>query len=542
MHSIHDNNHATGVILDVQKLHIQHEQTTLLDNLSFQLHRGKTLALVGESGSGKTISCLALLGLLPSSLLRSGRVNYADIDLLKLSAQQLQSIRGHKIALIFQDPMAALNPLHQVEKIVGETLILQGLSKQVVRQRVIQLLNDVGLTQTEALLKRYPHQLSGGQRQRVMIAAALALDPEILIADEPTTALDVTLQIQILDLIKTLQQQRKMSLILISHDLNLVRQYADDVIVMNQGRVEQQGATEQVFQHPATSYTSELMNHDFGEALAPALTPTLLQLEQLLVQYPIKQGWLNRVTGQQIAVEIPHLTLMQGECIGIVGESGSGKSSLALAIVRLIQSQGQILFQQQNLNALNQKQLRPLRANFQIVFQDPFSSLNPRLTVQQIIAEGLTLGYQHENHIEAKVSQALLDVELDDSFKHRYPHELSGGQRQRVALARALVLKPQLMILDEPTSSLDRTTQRAIVQLLRRLQQQYQLSYLLISHDLHVVRAISQKVLVLRASQVIEMQTTEALFAHPLHLYTQQLIQASQYHSTDKVDKINCQK
>ncbi|TCB30259.1 ABC transporter ATP-binding protein [Acinetobacter sp. ANC 4910] len=542
MHSIHDNNHAASVILDVQKLHIQHEQTTLLDNLSFQLHRGKTLALVGESGSGKTISCLALLGLLPPSLLRSGRVDYADIDLLKLSAPQFQSIRGHKIALIFQDPMAALNPLHQVEKIVGEALILQGLSKQSVRQQVMQLLQDVGLTQTEALLKRYPHQLSGGQRQRVMIAAALALDPEILIADEPTTALDVTLQVQILDLIKTLQQQRKMSLILISHDLNLVRQYADDVIVMNQGRVEQQGTTEQVFQHPATDYTHELMNHNFGEALAPSVTPTVLQLEQLLVQYPIKQGWLNRVMGQQIAVEIPHLALMQGECIGIVGESGSGKSSLALAIVRLVQSQGQILFQQQNLNTLNQKQLRPLRANFQIVFQDPFSSLNPRLTVQQIIAEGLTLSHQHENHIEAKVHQALLDVELDDSFKHRYPHELSGGQRQRVALARALVLQPQLIILDEPTSSLDRTTQRAIVQLLRRLQQQYQLSYLLISHDLHVVRAISQKVLVLRASQVIEMQTTEALFAHPLHLYTQQLIQASQYHSIDKVDKINCQK
>jgi len=531
MHSIHDNNHAASVILDVQKLRIQHEQTTLLDNLSFQLHRGKTLALVGESGSGKTISCMALLDLLPHSLIRSGSVNYAEVDLLTLSAPQLQSIRGRKIALIFQDPMAALNPLHQVEKIVGEALILQGLSKQSVRQQVMQLLQDVGLTQTEALLKRYPHQLSGGQRQRVMIAAALALDPEILIADEPTTALDVTLQIQILDLIKTLQQQRKMSLILISHDLNLVRQYADDVIVMNRGRVEQQGTTEQVFQHPATDYTRELMNHDFGKALAPSVTPIVLQLEQLLVQYPIKQGWLNRMTGQQIAVEIPHLTLMQGECLGIVGESGSGKSSLALAIVRLVQSQGQILFRQQNLNALNQKQLRPLRANFQIVFQDPFSSLNPRLTVQQIIAEGLTLSHQDENHIEAKVLQALLDVELDDSFKHRYPHELSGGQRQRIALARALVLQPQLIILDEPTSSLDRTTQRAIVQLLRRLQQQYQLSYVLISHDLHVVRAISQKVLVLRASQVVEMQTTEALFAHPLHAYTQQLIQASQYHS-----------
>lgn len=529
MHSIQDNNQATTVVLEVKQLQIRHEQATLLENLSFQLHQGQTLALVGESGSGKTVTCLSLLGLLPKSLNRSGSAIYADVDLLSCPTHQLQRIRGHKIALIFQDPMTALNPLHQVEKIIGEVLILQGLSKQQVRQKVLQLLQDVGINASEHMLKRYPHQLSGGQRQRVMIAAALALDPEILIADEPTTALDVTLQVQILDVLKTLQQQRKMSLILISHDLNLVRQYADEVIVMNQGRVEQQGATEQVFQYPETPYTCELMNHDFGQALAPVLTMPVLQLEQLLVQYPIKQGWLNRVTGQHTAVAIDHLQLQQGECLGIVGESGSGKSSMALAIARLIQSQGKIWFQQQNLNTLNQKQLRPLRANFQMVFQDPFSSLNPRLTVEQIIAEGLTVRQQQEGGIAVKVSQALVDVELDDSFKLRYPHELSGGQRQRVALARALVLQPHLMILDEPTSSLDRSTQRAIVQLLRRLQQQYQLSYVLISHDLHVVRAIAQKVLVLRDAQVVEMQKTEALFAHPQSPYTQQLIQASQY-------------
>ncbi|MCJ8159995.1 dipeptide ABC transporter ATP-binding protein [Acinetobacter zhairhuonensis] len=529
MHPIHDINCLPSVILEVKQLQIQHEQHILLENLSFQLHQGQTLALVGESGSSKSISCLALLGLLPQSLSRSGSVIYADVDLFTCRSQHLQAIRGHKIAMIFQDPMTALNPLHQVDKIVGEVLSLQGLSKQQVCQKVVQLLKDVGLQHPEHLLKRYPHQLSGGQRQRVMIAAALALDPEILIADEPTTALDVTLQLQILDLLKNLQQQRKMSLILISHDLNLVRHYADDVIVMNQGRVEQQGATEQVFQHPATPYTRELMNHDFGQALAPVMSTTVLQLEQLLVQYPIKQGWLNRVTGQHTAVEIDSLQVHQGECWGIVGESGSGKSSMALAIARLIQSQGKILFQQRDLNTLNQKQLRPFRTDFQMVFQDPFSSLNPRLTVEQLIAEGLTVKQQPEHEIAAQVSQALVDVELDDSFKLRYPHELSGGQRQRVALARALILQPQLMILDEPTSSLDRSTQRAIVQLLRRLQQQYQLSYVLISHDLHVVRAIAQNILVLREAQVVEMQATEALFAHPQSPYTQQLIQASQY-------------
>ena len=529
MHSTHDNNCVSPAILEVQHLQIQHEQQTLLEHLSFQLYQGQTLALVGESGSGKSITCLALLGLLPQSLTRSGSAMYAGIDLMNCSMQQLQAIRGQKIALIFQDPMTALNPLHQVEKIVGEVLVLQGYSKLQVRQKVLRLLLDVGLSSPEQILKRYPHQLSGGQRQRVMIAAALALDPEILIADEPTTALDVTLQVQILDLLKNLQQQRQMSLILISHDLNLVRQYADKVIVMNQGKVEQQGTTEQVFRYPATAYTRELLNHDFGQAHPPVATRTLLQLEQLLVQYPIKQGWLNRVTAYHTAVAIHSLQLQQGECLGIVGESGSGKSSMALAIARLIKSQGKILFQQRDLNVLNQKQLRPLRADFQIVFQDPFSSLNPRLNVEQLIAEGLIVRQQAAHEIEQKVSQALADVELDDSFKLRYPHELSGGQRQRVALARALVLQPQLMILDEPTSSLDRSTQRAIVQLLRRLQQQYQLSYLLISHDLHVVRAIAQQVLVLRDAQVVEMQTTEALFAYPSSPYTQQLIQASQY-------------
>ncbi|MHA3890882.1 dipeptide ABC transporter ATP-binding protein [Acinetobacter sp. GXMZU3951] len=527
MHLTQDDKQPQRVILKVEQLHIRHKQNLLLQDVSFELCQAQTLALVGESGSGKSISCLALLGLLSAHLQISGTARYIGTDLLQLTDQQLQPIRGRKIAMIFQDPMTALNPLHQVEHLVGESLGLQGLSKGEVRNKVLQLLQDVGLTEAEALLKRYPHQLSGGQRQRIMIAAALALDPEILIADEPTTALDVTLQLQILDLLKWLQQQRHMALILISHDLNLVRHYADEVIVLNQGRVEQQGTTEQVFQHPATPYTRELINHDFGQALQPVMSTPVLQLEQLRVQYPIKQGWLNRVTGQQTAVEIAHLQLQQGECLGIVGESGSGKSSLALAIARLIQSHGKILFQQQNLNALSEKQLRALRSHFQIVFQDPWSSLNPRLNVEQIIAEGLSLANASASIIQQKVSLALLDVELDDSYLQRYPHELSGGQRQRVALARALVLQPQLLILDEPTSSLDRTTQRAIVQLLRRLQQHYQLSYLFISHDLHVIRAISQKVLVLKDAQVVELQATDDLFNHPQTDYTRELIQAS---------------
>lgn len=528
MHLIQDANNPQA-LLTVQHLNIRQAKQVLVADLNFQLHAGETVALVGESGSGKSISSLALLGLLPSTLKIQGQAVLGQQNLLAMKTEQLRQIRGQKIAMIFQEPMTALNPLHRVEKIIGETLLLQGWSKQKTRARIIELLQDVGITDPEDKLRRYPHELSGGQRQRVMIAMALALDPDILIADEPTTALDVTLQAQILKLLKSLQQSRKMAMILISHDLNLVRRYADQVIVMNKGVVEEQGSVTEIFQQPKQAYTRDLLNHDFGEALHIPEAENLLTLKQVAVKFPIKQGLLNRVKDYFVAVEPLDLQLMQGESIGIVGESGSGKSSLALAISRLIKSDGEIVLLGTDLNRCNEKQLRPLRAEFQIVFQDPFSSLNPRLNVEQTIGEGLGLKKLSATEISERIDEALEKVELPVSFRSRYPHELSGGQRQRVALARALVLSPKLLILDEPTSALDRTTQRAIVKLLRRLQQEHQISYLFISHDLQVVKALCQKVLVLRRAQVMEFQGTEQLFLNPQTEYTRQLIEASQY-------------
>ncbi|MGQ8974230.1 ABC transporter ATP-binding protein [Acinetobacter schindleri] len=528
MHSIQDVNNATP-LLQVENLQISSLDQVLVQQLSFELSAGQTLAIVGESGSGKSISSLAILGLLPRNLKVQGRAVLDGQNLLTLSQPQLRQIRGKKIAMIFQEPMTALNPLHRVEKIIGETLLLQGWSKAKARERVLELLKDVGIPEPEDKLRRYPHELSGGQRQRVMIAMALALNPDILIADEPTTALDVTLQAQILHLLKSLQESRQMVMILISHDLNLVRRYADQVIVMNKGCVEEQGEVQQIFNSPQSTYTQDLLNHDFGQALPLAQTKTLLELKQVEVKFPIKQGLLNRIKDYVTAVEPLDLSMLQGQSIGVVGESGSGKSSLALAIARLIESHGQILLENQDLNQLSEKALRPLRSNFQIVFQDPFSSLNPRMTIEQIIGEGLGLKAMTNEQIRSHVEEALARVELPASFKDRYPHELSGGQRQRVSLARALILEPKLLILDEPTSALDRTTQRAIVKLLRRIQQEERISYLFISHDLQVVRALCQQVLVLHHAQVMEVQETEQLFLHPQTDYTRQLIAASQY-------------
>ena len=528
MHSIQDVNPV--LYLAVKQLNIGLPQQTLLEALSFDLHAGETIAIVGESGSGKSISSLALLGLLPKELKVQGQAHFKGQDLLRCNEAELRQIRGRKIAIIFQEPMTALNALHRVEKILAESLHLNGCAPKDIRQRSIELLEDVGLPQPADKLRRYPHELSGGQRQRVMIAAALALEPDILIADEPTTALDVTLQAQILELLKQLQQQRNMAMILISHDLNLVGRYADQVVVMNQGRVEEQGDVKAIFTQPKTAYTRHLLNHDFGQAEAAVIdAPEVLSLQQLAVKFPIKQGLLNRVTDYVTAIEPLDLRLRQAESIGIVGESGSGKTSLALAVARLIASDGQIVLLGQDLNQLNEKKLRPLRREFQMVFQDPFGSLNPRMSIAQIVAEGLALQSLNQEQIQSRIDQALLQVELPVEFKQRYPHQLSGGQRQRVALARALILQPKLLILDEPTSALDRTTQRAIVKLLRQLQVQHQMGYLFISHDLQVVRALCHKVLVLRHAQVIEFQNTEDLFKQPIQDYTQQLIQASKY-------------
>lgn len=524
--------------LEVQHLNIRlAHQKVLVEDLNFTLQAKETLAIVGESGSGKSISNLAILGLLASDLQVSGKVllqmsEQQQLELLSATAEQKRQIRGQKIAMIFQEPMTALNPLHTVEKIIGEVLLLQGYSKAQVREKVLSLLADVGIVNAESKLKSYPHELSGGQRQRVMIAAALALEPEILIADEPTTALDVTLQAQILELLKNLQHQKNMAMILISHDLNLVKKYADKVIVMNQGKVEEQGLISEVFDQPKTSYTQHLLNHDFGQALVLEHSDdcdTILDLHNVAVKFPIKQGLFNKVVDYHIAVSPLSIQLKQGESLGIVGESGSGKTSLALAVARLIASEGQIVFLGQDLNALKEKQLRAVRQNLQIVFQDPFSSLNPRMTIAEIIGEGLHLLHLSKAEQQQRVEQALQQVELPVDFSHRYPHELSGGQRQRVSLARALVLQPKVMILDEPTSALDRTTQRAIVQLLRKLQQQLKMSYLFISHDLHVVRALCQKIMVLKHSELVECQAIEQLFTQPQHPYTQMLIEASKY-------------
>lgn len=518
-------------MLAVQNLSVYlNPQTALLKNLNFKLYRNEILAIVGESGSGKSMTAKALMGLLPKSVQVSGQVEYAEQNLLAVPEPVMQQLRGRKIALIFQEPMTALNPLHRVESIVGEVLALEGLSEQQVQKKVIALLQDVGLEDARDLLRRFPHELSGGQRQRVMIAAALAMEPEILIADEPTTALDVYLQAQVLNLLQLLVQNRNMAMILISHDLKLVKRYANQVVVLNQGVVEEQGAVQQIFHQAQSTYTRQLLALDFGVAeVQQQESRTVLSLHKLEVKYPLKQGLLNRHQRDFIALQALNLKLNASEAIGVVGESGSGKSSMALAIARLIRSTGQIILLQQDLNVLNERKLRPLRSEFQIVFQDPYASLNPRLNVGQLIAEGLALLKLSKTEIQDQLLEVLTKVELDPAFIHRYPHELSGGQRQRVALARALVMQPTLLILDEPTSALDRTTQFAIVQLLKKIQATHQISYILISHDLQVVRALCHKIMVLHEGEMIEFQQTHDLFEHPQQEYTKRLLKSSQY-------------
>lgn len=531
MHSIQDAKNDPNLLLSVQNLHIENEQkTVLVENLNFDLHRCETVAIVGESGSGKSISGLALMGLLAENLKVTGQAVYHEQDLLHLDSNALLNIRGKKIGMIFQEPMTALNPLHKVEKIVGEALLLEGMSKDKVRKRVYDLLCDVGMDDPEEKLDRYPHELSGGQRQRVLIASVLAQKPEIIIADEPTTALDVTLQSQVLNLLQLLILNHNMAMILVSHDLNLVRKYANHVIVMNQGKVEEKGSVKNIFNNPQAEYTKFLLDQDFGDAnKSHSENHLVLSLHRVGVKFPIQQGIFSRKKEYFVAVEPINLRLHRAESIGIVGDSGSGKTSLALAIARLIESSGNIVLLNQDLNRLSQRKLRPLRSSFQIVFQDPYSSLNPRMTVEQIIREGLELQKLKESDIIIQMNEILNKVELSITVKQKYPHELSGGQRQRVALARAVALKPRLLILDEPTSALDRTTQRTIVKLLRQLQCDYQISYLFISHDLQVVKALCQKILVLKESKMIEFQNTQALFDKPLNDYTKRLIAASQY-------------
>lgn len=515
-------------ILEVNKLNIQLNEQKILTDLSFQLNAGETVAIVGESGSGKSLACLSLLGLQDRALDLSGEIIFQNEDLRLKHEDQLRLIRGNKIAMIFQEPMTALNPLHTIEKIISEPLWSKGLKRKDIRKKIEEVLCDVGLGNSSDILKRYPHQLSGGQRQRVMIATALISEPEILIADEPTTALDVSLQKQILNLIKDQAHQKDMALVLVSHDLRLVQQYADQVLVLSKGVTVEQGDVSQIFLQPRHELTRLLLNQQF-DSISPISEQAkeLLNTEHLRVRYPPKLNFLNVFKTQFIAVEDLSFQLKQGESLGIVGESGSGKTSAALALARLIESTGTIELNCINLNHLSDKQLRAHRKDFQFVFQDPFSSLNPRMDVLSLLTEGLRLKKLRNSEKLNLAIQALEEVNLTKEFLDRYPHQMSGGQRQRVSLARALILKPQLLILDEPTSALDRNTQIKLVKLLQDIQQRTGISYIFISHDLKIVKALCHRVMVMKDAKVLEIQETERLFRAPIHAYTQHLIQNS---------------
>ncbi|MEH6472727.1 MAG: ABC transporter ATP-binding protein [Halopseudomonas sp.] len=509
----------------------QGQITEAVKQISFEIPAGQTLALVGESGSGKSVSALSILRLLPQAEPPSGQILYQGRDLLQADEAEMRQLRGDRIGVIFQEPMTSLNPLHTIDKQIGETLLLhKGMNSKQARERTLELLDLVGIRDPEQRLKSYPHELSGGQRQRVMIAMALANEPELLIADEPTTALDVTIALQILELLRELQQKLGMAILLISHDLNIVRRYADHVCVMHQGRIVESNNCAALFANPQADYTKMLLDAEpSGQPLALTdQAKPLLSTNQLKVWFPIKQGLLHRVVDHVKAVDGVNITLRQGETLGVVGESGSGKTTLGLAILRLIGSQGEIRFEGQSIQHLNQKQIKPLRRELQVVFQDPYGSLSPRMTVAEIITEGMVIhGIGDSQNRQQLVIDVLCEVGLDADALHRYPHEFSGGQRQRIAIARALVLKPKLIILDEPTSALDRTVQSQIIELLRDLQAKHQLSYIFISHDLAVVKALSHQLLVMRAGEVVEQGEAKKLFEQPQDRYTQTLLQAA---------------
>jgi microcin C transport system ATP-binding protein len=511
-------------------------QTTNLavKGVTFEVNPGETVALVGESGSGKTVSALSVMRLLsyPAASHPTGEILFEGRDLLKLSEAEMRDIRGAKISIIFQEPMTSLNPLHTIEKQVGEVLKLhRGMEDSAIRTRVLELLHKVGVRDPEKRLTSFPHQLSGGQRQRVMIAMALANEPDLLIADEPTTALDVTIQAQILELLKDLQAELGMAMLLITHDLGVVRKMSDRVYVMNAGKIVEEGQTSEVFSNPQHAYTRHLISAEPKGSPPPADTskPVVVQTDDLKVWFPIKKGFLRRTVDHVKAVDGLSLKLHAGQTLGVVGESGSGKTTLGLAIMRLVSSQGPVAYLGKRIDGLNSRAMRPLRKEMQIVFQDPYGSLSPRLSVGQIIEEGLLiqqpgLGYQQRRE---RVAQALSEVGLPADAQDRYPHEFSGGQRQRIAIARAMVLGPKFVMLDEPTSALDMSVQAQIVDLLRDLQTRHNLAYLFISHDLRVVRALSSHVIVMRNGKVVEEGSSEKIFNAPETDYTKALLAAA---------------
>ncbi|KUJ76566.1 microcin ABC transporter ATP-binding protein [Ruegeria marisrubri] len=522
-------------LLEVRNLRVSFRQdgqvTQAVRGVSFTVDRGETVALVGESGSGKSVTALSTVSLLGESATVEGSVLYDGQEMIGASEKRLMDVRGNDISFIFQEPMTSLNPLHTIQKQMAESLALhQGLTGDAARARIVELLTKVGIRDPEERLDAYPHQLSGGQRQRVMIALALANKPDILIADEPTTALDVTIQAQILELLAELQKSENMGMLFITHDLGIVRRIADRVCVMKDGEIVETGATAEIFANPQHPYTQKLLAAEPSGSPdpVPAGAEEIARTDHLKVWFPIQRGFLKRTVGHVKAVNDATIRVRAGETLGIVGESGSGKTTLALALMRLIASEGGITFRGQDVRSWSTRELRRLRKDMQIVFQDPFGSLSPRMTCMQIIAEGLAI-HKVDPHRAPRelVAEVMTEVGLDPEMMDRYPHEFSGGQRQRIAIARAMVLRPKLLVLDEPTSALDMTVQVQIVDLLRDLQRKYGLAYLFISHDLKVVRAMSHQVLVMRNGDVVETGTAEELFENARTDYTRELIAAA---------------
>ncbi len=522
-------------LLDVQNLTVSFRQdgktTQAVKGVSFAVDRGETVALVGESGSGKSVTALSTVSLLGGSAQVAGSVTYDGQQMIGAGDAILRKVRGNDISFIFQEPMTSLNPLHTLEKQIRESLELhQGLTGSAARARIIELLERVGIRDAESRLNAYPHQLSGGQRQRVMIAMALANKPDILIADEPTTALDVTIQAQILELLAELKREEGMGLLFITHDLGVVQRIADRVCVMKDGQIVETGPTADLFANPQHAYTRKLLNaRAVGEPdPVPDGARALVETDALRVWFPIQSGFFKKTVGHVKAVNEASISVRAGETLGVVGESGSGKTTLALAIMRLIESEGGIRFDGEDMRGWSTRELRRRRADMQIVFQDPFGSLSPRMTCEQIIAEGLGVhGNPDGRPARDLVAEVMTEVELDPAMMDRYPHEFSGGQRQRIAIARAMILRPKLVVLDEPTSALDMTVQVQIVDLLRRLQVKYGLAYLFISHDLKVVRAMSHRVLVMKLGDVIETGAAQELFENPQTEYARTLLHAA---------------
>ena len=518
-------------------------ETLAVERISFAIEKGETLALVGESGSGKTVSALSILRLLPYPAAEhpSGSVRFKDKELLQGDERELLQVRGNDISMIFQEPMTSLNPLHTVARQVGEVLTLhQGMSEEAARARILELLDKVGIADPESRLESYPHQLSGGQRQRVMIAMALANNPDLLIADEPTTALDVTVQAQILELLRSLQRETGMAMLLITHDLGIVRHMADHVAVMQHGRIVETGPVGRIFEDPQHDYTRMLLAAEpKGRPPLPDHAATVvLEARDLKVWFPVKRGFLRRVVGHIKAVDGVDFAVRAGQTLGVVGESGSGKTTLGLAVLRLISSQGRIVYAGAAIDGFDAKAMRPLRKEMQVVFQDPYGSLSPRLSVRQIVEEGLLVldkGLDVQQR-ERRVALALEEVGIDPAMMDRYPHEFSGGQRQRIAIARAMALEPKFVVLDEPTSALDMSVQAQIVDLLRELQQRHGLAYLFISHDLKVVRALANDVLVMRDGVVVEQGPAQDIFEQPRTDYTKALIAAALHLQTAPLD------